>query len=927
VDEKEDKFKMELDFGLVKYILVLSLLNVVAKCYGYQIVEEGRANMKIGNIAEDYNFSTQINEGMELRFSFLYQKEPHVAFFNLSEDTGDLYTVGVLDREKVCTQPVNCNVILKLAVTATKHSFLEKVNVNITIMDLNDHAPKFTIQSQSISFPENSQIGTSFTLDGAADPDSEKYSVKDYAILPVGSPFRSNIVQNLDGSSSVQIILTEELDRETIDHYDIQVIATDGGSPPKNGTLHVNVTVADVNDERPVFTHEIYNVSVKEDIDVNSTILQVSANDRDFGSNGRITYGFATHQKQADVKTLFSINSETGDITTTGELIYSTDHKYMIIVEAKDNGLNPKISQAFVYIDIQDVNNNLPMIGINLLSSFNFARVSELANVGAVVALIGVSDDDVGLNGITNCTMDSNTFGLTKTELNEYSVVVKEKLNREAQGMYTLTIACQDLGTPPFNSSKSFNVSVTDENDHKPEFVPSNEYQATIHEKNNYGDVVLTVQAIDGDIGNNAKITYELQRESWTDFSIDEEKGIIRAIKVFDREVKNIYSFTVLAIDGGDEKHTSTASVSVNILDVNDNRPTFQLAYYEFSVEEDAPFDSIINQVIATDTDAENNAIVTYSIVDHPDNVLPFNIDPQGYLRTKTGLDRESHSRYDFTVMATDQGSPYRLNSSVNVSVFVKDVNDNTPFLQSPDQSGRVVYVLVSTPVNTPLYLIQARDDDVGENARLSFEIEERNDTNIFDINDSGEVVLARPIEKREINTYMLHISISDNGVPSRSIKTSLIMSVMTSNATEAAGSTSDGLQSKNLLIALTVVIVTVVLAATIVVTIFVIRRMDKKKQDFFGADTNSDGPSEAGVMPGLSLADHKNYYPDANNMLQLVPVIEHPGMDITSTLTKDYVYKPRMNVSKLYMSMLQTSSSFFPSNTTSTLKLQILWK
>lgn len=889
---------MEGNFGIIRVVWCIGLLSLVQEGNAYIVVEEGTPNMFIGNIASDYNFTQQINEGMELRFSFLYRDQPHVAHFNISESTGDLYTVGVLDREQVCLQATNCTVTLKIAVTATKFSFIEKRDVVITIIDINDHSPKFSVPSQSLSIPENSQIGTSFTLEGAVDPDSPKYSVKLYSIRPLASPFSTRSVKNLDGSSSVQIIVEEELDREVAEHYQIQIIAEDGDIPPRTGTLLVNITVADVNDNAPSFTHGIYNVSVNEDIAINSTILQVSANDPDIGSFGEITYSFATNQKQSGITLLFAIDPISGNITTIGQLVYSLNHMYEIIVEARDGGVNPKVSQALVHINIQDVNNNPPNIVLNLLSSSNFAKVSELANIGAVVALIGVTDDDGGWNGITNCTMDSDFFGLLKSEETEYNVIVKMPLDRETEAWYTLTVLCEDLGNPPLSSAKSFNVSVLDENDHKPVFLPSDKYDANILEKNNYGDIVLVVEAQDADSGNNAKITYELRGEAWTDFVID-ESGTVRTMKIFDREEKDMYMFTVVAMDGGEKKHTSTATVTIHILDQNDNRPTFLLTYYEFHVPENVQLNEVFGQVSANDLDAENNGIVTYSIIDHPDDDLPFKLDPNGYLRIKQTLNRETQIRYDFIVLASDQGFPHRLNSSANVSVFVTDVNDNSPYFVSPQNPGRVVYVPVSTAVNTPLYLIQANDIDDGENALLTFKIEERNDSHIFDINDSGQIVVARPIEKREINTYVLQIVVYDNGTPRNFAKTSLTMSLMVENSTAESGSSSDGLQSKNLLIALTVVIVTVVLAATIVVTIFVIRRIDKKKQDFFGTDSNSDGSLEAEVVPGLNLCDQKDFCgPTANNTLQLGPMSSHLSVDQHST-TKDYIYKPRMNVSQ----------------------------
>ncbi|KAH3843099.1 protocadherin-11 X-linked-like [Dreissena polymorpha] len=883
-------------YGCLIFVF-LSVILTFDTCFGktYTVQEEGSTDMFIGNIAKDFNFTSLFNEGKSLRFSFANQLQ--VSYFSISEDTGEIHTVGVLDREQICPQVDKCDVELRIAVIGNDGLY-ERVKVNVTIDDINDHAPQFKLKSEAISFPENSQIGTSFTIDGAIDPDSSQLSVKSYTILPLQSPFIAKLVRKFDGSSSVQITVNGTLDREVTDHYEIRIIAADGGSPPKTGQILVNVTITDLNDNSPVFTNKIYNKTVDEDIAINTTILQVSANDPDMGANGKIIYSFASIQKQSEIKDIFAINPTTGEIKTTGHLVYKPGRKYELIVVAKDSGLDPKESQALVCIDVQDVNNNAPVITPNLLSSTNFAKVSELANINVVVALITVMDGDTGLNGVTNCSMDSDTFELKKSDVFEYIIIVKKSLDRETKDLYTLSVFCKDLGTPPLSSNVSFNVSVMDENDHKPEFTQVN-YVGEIGENNNYGDVVVDVTATDADTGNYGNVSYELRGESWTDFSINAKTGVIRAMKSFNREEKEYYEFLVLAYDNvkEEDRHTSTATVTVKIVDMNDNNPKFTLAYYEFEIAENNQPDKEIGQVIAVDLDSGNNGIVTYSIVERPEVVLPFKLDPNGFLRAKTVLDRELQSRYDFIIIATDQGFPQRLNSSVNVSVFVTDENDNWPFIVTPDKAGRDVYVPVSTPVNTPLYLIQAHDIDAGKNALLTYRIEDRNDTHIFDINDSGQVLLARPIENNEINTYMIQITVYDNGQPSNQARTSLVMHVLVANTTAGSKMDNDSLKNQNLLIALTVVIVTVVLAVTIVITIIIIRRMDKKKRNYFG-DSQSIPCSEENSpqVPNLNLGGDNEKYslPDLNT--QLTPMAPHLSVHMDLTTMKDYIYKPRMN-------------------------------
>ena len=884
--------------GQIQFIsCIYCLLKLLNFCYGltYTVVEEGRSNEFIGNIGQDFSFSVTLNqeEFKNLRYSFINQNSPKVKYFNISENTGDLISNGVLDREIICEFEPICNISLQVAVQNSREAFFKKVKFSVLIVDINDNSPEFKEKSIDLSISESVVIGTQINIDGASDPDQAENSVKLYEVSTPNSPFSANFTKNLDGSTTVQLIVNKTLDRETMDNYQIEIVASDGS---RSGTLLVNITITDTNDNPPVFSQKEYNITVKEDIAINSSVLQVRAIDNDIGENGAVTYELkqSASNQIPDIQDLFTIEPKTGKLRTIGRLAYSPGKPYEIIVEASDSGVQPHTAQAKVFVHVQDVENNPPKIDINYLSSYNFSKISEFADQGAVVALVGVKDDDIGWNGITNCSIKHDVFRLERSEANEYQLTVAKPLDRETVSHYTVTVSCQDIGTPPQKSSRTFDVVVTDENDHAPVFSMTN-YVQELTENNNYGDIIVTVSATDSDIGRNSKIHFALLGDAWSNFMINSDTGDIMAMKSFDREEKEFYEFHVLAVDGGEEPQTATATVSLTILDVNDNTPRFIQSYYEFEVAENQPKGLSIGDFIAEDPDSDANGIVTYSIAEKFEITVPFKLLPNGTLQTKVGLDRELHSSYDFTVVATDQGSPHRLNSSVNVSVFVSDINDNSPIIRSPEKSGYVIHLTLSTPINTPLYQVKAHDLDDGKNGELTFVIEERNDTHIFDINDSGHILVSRPMDVKEVNDYEIQVVIYDKGNPRNSAKTKIIMSVTVSNVTDITD-TDGGMQSQNLLIALTVVIVTVVLAATIVITILVIKCVDRKNKDSFYGDTNSDRSSDMEVVPGLIMDSQKDYYSRPNNNLQLAPVVSHTSLNQGSN--KDYIYKPRMDVS-----------------------------
>ena len=469
---------------------------------------------------------------------------------------------------------------------------------------------------------------------------------------------------------------------EKTDNYQIQVLARDGGSPPKVGMLRVNITILDANDNSPQFEKSNYNFTIKEDIPVNSTILTLRALDRDIGANGHVIYKISTNQLES-VQSLFRINQDTGDLIIVKQLIYEPSETYKLIVEAYDKGEQPLMTQTVVNVHVIDSGNNRPEININLLSNDDKSRISEYANMGAVVAHIKVVDNDRGANGIVTCNISGNQFRLQRMDVNEYKVTVQQQLDREDQDEHHVTVSCSDVGSPPLNNSASFVVQVLDENDKNPKFSQS-EYYGKIPEDNDINDFILLVNANDLDLNENGRVSYRLHGDAGNDFSIESETGIIRANRIFDRETKPQYRFQVYAYDHGDPALTSSATVTVDIDDKNDNFPKFTQDHYTAEVQENQPIGTFVMKVVATDLDAGNNKIVTYTLPQNSD--VPFFVSPIGDITTTSKLNRESLNKYTFSIIASDQGNPPNKNS-VSVTINVADDNDNQPIIVYPNAS------------------------------------------------------------------------------------------------------------------------------------------------------------------------------------------------------------------------------------------------
>ena len=159
------------------------------------------------------------------------------------------------------------------------------------------------------------------------------------------------------------LVLRRPLDREDVKKLEFTVVARDLGSPALETSARVVLSVADRNDNSPVFGRDSYSFSVDENAPAPALLGSVSASDDDEGSNGRVTFALrSSHGGGVDEDGLFSIDAASGQISTTRRLDREESERYELVVEAVDGGRPPRSSQALVSVAVNDVNDNAPEI-------------------------------------------------------------------------------------------------------------------------------------------------------------------------------------------------------------------------------------------------------------------------------------------------------------------------------------------------------------------------------------------------------------------------------------------------------------------------------------------------------------------------------------------------------------------------------------
>uniref|UniRef100_A0A3P8T5W8 Si:ch73-379j16.2 n=1 Tax=Amphiprion percula TaxID=161767 RepID=A0A3P8T5W8_AMPPE len=370
------------------------------------------------------------------------------------------------------------------------------------------------------------------------------------------------------------LVLKKSLDREQRSKHSLMVTAVDGGKPPRSGALNVSVIVLDINDNRPIFSQEIYEITIQENVPVGTTIFQMNATDPDEDTNGEIEYSLGKTLRRK-VYDIFELDKLTGKITVKGAVNYEDNDVYKLDVEASDKGTPPLTGECRLTIKIKDVNDNPPEIEITSLSN----TVSEDSKPGTVISLLSVTDKDSGVNGKNILSLISEgPFELKPSyKENIYSVVTKGLLDREQVSHYEITIKATDCGEPPLSTFKTFNIRISDVNDNSPQF-SQNPLHFYLSENNVAGASIFSVSATDKDVNDNAAIAYHIVREgSQNDIlsflNVNSENGHITALKSFDFETLKTFQFQVVATDSGAPSLSSNVTVNVFILDQNDNAP------------------------------------------------------------------------------------------------------------------------------------------------------------------------------------------------------------------------------------------------------------------------------------------------------------------------------------------------------------------
>ncbi|XP_047441828.1 protocadherin alpha-8-like [Mugil cephalus] len=692
-------------------VVAVFLWSAASAQLRYSISEEVKEGTVVGNIAKDLGLDKNTLKDRKYRIVTSHT-DP---LFYVNPNDGILYVSRKIDREEVCERTSLCVINLKTVLETP----LEVHYVGVEVLDVNDHSPTFPEKETTLEIFESLLPGTRIPLQPARDPDGGPFSVQQYT-LSSNDNFRLEVKDKGEDGKIPIMIVQKSLDREAAASHSLILTALDGGKPPKSGEMNILINILDVNDNGPVFSKEVYTVTLNENTPVGTKVIQVNAIDLDEGPNGDVVYSFSNSVNRKFLK-LFDINPSTGEITVKGLINYEEKDKYEIEIKASDKGSAPLTTEKSVIIKIIDINDNAPEIEVTSFSS----SIPEDSRPGTTVALISVNDLDSGLNGKVICSIGEDVPFVLSPSLQDkmFSLVTKSPLDREKQSQYTITVIAKDAGQPSLSSEKTISVIVSDVNDNSPEFSRS-PYTFYIVEGNDPGASVFSVKASDRDENDNALISYHIVRDGSEDnkissfLNINSDNGQITALKSFDFETLKTFQFQVVATDSGTPSLSSNVTVNVFILDQNDNTPVI---LYPLSsngsaegVEEiprNVNAGHLVTKVRAYDADIGYNGWLLFSLQEVTDHSL-FGLDRYtGQIRTLRSLTETDEAEHKLIILVKDNGN---VSLSATATVIVKLVEPKEAFASSDVKSAAKVneednvtfYLMITLGSVSVLFLI-----------------------------------------------------------------------------------------------------------------------------------------------------------------------------------------------------------------------------
>lgn len=582
-------------------------------------------------------------------------KESGEQTFKINSKTGAVTLYQTLDYEHTKQYSLR----IKASDKAKENPKKSILRLYINILDSNDNGPIFDENPIFTSVYENVPRGTNVHKPILArDKDSGINSRIVYSIESQ-SPKAAFKIDPFKAQLSTDV----KIDREDVNEYKLVIKAVDQAgevSEQKSNTVTVIIIVSDVNDCHPVFT-SLNKSFIMEDEPVNFTIFYFTAEDKDLGHAGNVTFSVVEGNEHG----IFYLDPHWGSLILLKALDREKVDTYRLKMKASDQGSPPLSSTITFTLSVVDVNDNLPRFS-------NYIYKATVPENKADAHVLKVKATDLDTHELTYSLPPGFANDLFIIDKSTGDIWTKLPLDREKQELYKLTVYVQDNGYPLYTDSATVIINVTDKNDNNPNVL--NEFYEVSVPENSPPGYVFSVVGEDFDAGRNAYLQYSIEKgDTIASFTIDKDNGTLSTLTPLDHEVSPRHTLLIKIEDQGNPSLSTTMKVVVTVLDKNDNNPKFSSNEVNISLPGSSQPGTEVITLTASDEDDSSNTTISYSF--RSQQQVPFALDSStGLIYTLNYLNASEVDLYSFVVNASDlSGSGVRF-GSIKVNVFVDPV-------------------------------------------------------------------------------------------------------------------------------------------------------------------------------------------------------------------------------------------------------------
>ncbi|XP_041709631.1 protocadherin alpha-C2 isoform X4 [Coregonus clupeaformis] len=551
--------------------------------------------------------------------------------------------------------------------------------------------------------------------------------------------------------------------------------------------FNIEVEIMDINDNSPHFRRDTMHLDISESTPAGERFSLTNAVDPDFGANSINTYHLSESEH-------FSIEIQTGrdgskfaDLILKKALNREEQAVHNLILTAVDGGVPTRSGTANIIVRVLDTNDNAPQFDKD---SYNI-NVMENSPIGSLVVKLNATDLDEGTNSEIVYSYSLYTSDKTQQTFSLNSkngeIRIKEMINYEDFRIYDMEVIATDKGPNSLTGQSKLTILVTDMNDNHPE-ISIKSFQSPVKEDIAVDTVIAVVSVSDKDSGDNGIV--DIRIADTLPFALRESSDNYYELVVsqpLDREKVPEYDITFTVTDRGSPPLSDNETMTLELLDVNDNVPQFLQSFYTIPVMENNAPGALLSSLTAFDPDLHENQYLVYFIIEkeivNTSMSMLFSINPEnGNLYALKTFDYEIEKEFLFHIEARDSGVP-PLSSNVTVHIIIVDQNDNTPVIVSPWRAhGSMVEEKIprSTDKGSLVSKVIAIDTDSVQNSRITYQFLQVTDATLFSLDQyNGEVRTMRMFSYRDPRHQRLVVIAKDNGDPALSATVTIKLSTV----------------------------------------------------------------------------------------------------------------------------------------------------